>query len=271
MKSLVALLILITIPILSLSSDYRKRAHHVEAETYGREDVEAEVMFGRELAVKIVGTYPLLRDRELTMYVNKIGKYMALYSNRPEVEFRFGILNTDHVNAYSAPGGYIFITKGCLMLVKDESELAGILAHEIAHVSERHIVKELNIRGESVVGLGGLSALLSGPAGTVEKTLSVFLDQAYELLFSKGYKMQQEYDADRIATEMLYLAGYDPHALKRFLQRIGNSEYRDQMQKTHPGISDRVVALDKFLSTNNLREDDGKRFEKRFVRMVRFK
>ncbi|MCS7308230.1 MAG: M48 family metalloprotease, partial [Aquificaceae bacterium] len=174
MKFLVALLILMTIPILSLSSDYRKRAHHVEAETYGKEDVEAEVMFGRELAVKIVGTYPLLRDRELTMYVNKIGKYMTLYSNRPEVEFRFGILNTDHVNAYSAPGGYIFITKGCLMLVKDESELAGILAHEIAHVSERHIVKELNIRGESVVGLGGLSALLSGPAGTVEKTLSVF-------------------------------------------------------------------------------------------------
>lgn len=254
---------------LALAKDFRKRANQLEAQGYTRSDVEAEVLFGRELAVKIVGTHPLLRDEELTRYVNLVGRSLALYSNRPELEFRFGILDTEAVNAFSAPGGYIFITKGCLKLAKDESELAGIIAHEIAHVTERHIVRELNLKGTGDSPIAGLSAAISGPSAVVEKTISTFLDQAYAVLFEKGYKLQQEYDADRIGTQMLYLAGYDPDALKRFLQRVLDGGYASQMQKTHPNIEERVRALESFLQENQLNNKSMKRNEVRYAEQIK--
>lgn len=252
-----------------MAQNYRKRANQLEAQGYTKSDVEAEVLFGRELAVKIVGAYPLLKDQDLTRYINLVGKAVAMYSNRPELEFRFGVLDTDDVNAFSAPGGYIFITKGCLRLAKDEAELAGILAHEIAHVSERHIVKEINIRGSEDSPVSGFSAVISGPSAVVEKTVSALLDQAYAILFERGYKIQQEYEADRIGTQMLYMAGYDPEALQRFLQRVLESGYAYQMQKTHPNIQERIKVLQNFLEENDMKNKANRKNEVRYEEKTR--
>src|SRR3989338_3678250 len=141
------------------SEDFRRRKSQTLAEESfsTKDDVEAEIIFGREVAARILGRYKLYEDKNLARYINMVGRSAAQYANRPEIEFRFAILNTDIVNAFAAPGGYIFITKGALRLMEDEAELAGVLAHEVAHVSERHIVKELNIKGTEASPSAGLT------------------------------------------------------------------------------------------------------------------
>ncbi|HWR72808.1 MAG TPA: M48 family metalloprotease, partial [Nitrospirota bacterium] len=85
------------------------------------EDVAAEIEFGREVAARIIGRYGLYQNTAVTKYVNLVGKVVAMNANRPELEFRFGVLNTDQVNAYAAPGGYVFVTRGALAKMQDEA------------------------------------------------------------------------------------------------------------------------------------------------------
>ena len=101
-------------------------------------DVKAEIEFGRGVAARILARYPPYNDPKLTRYVNLVGGGLAALSGRPELHYHFAILNTDDINAYSTPGGYVFVTLGALKLMHDESELAGVMAHETAHVALRH-------------------------------------------------------------------------------------------------------------------------------------
>src|SRR3989304_6169141 len=166
------------------SEDFRRRKSQTLAEESfsTKDDVEAEIIVGRSA---------------------------AQYANRPEIEFRFAILNTDIVNAFAAPGGYIFITKGALRLMEDEAELAGVLAHEVAHVSERHIVKELNIKGTEASPSAGLARIVGGGTDTMRAAFTQVVDKAVEILFEKGLKRQDEMDSDRIGTMHQDKAGCD--------------------------------------------------------------
>ncbi|WP_428623529.1 M48 family metalloprotease, partial [Sedimenticola sp.] len=157
--------LLLAIAPVSDAGNYRARTSQSDAIVTQEDitaDVEAEIKVGREIAARILGRFGVLEDARLTRYVNLVGKSVALNASRPEIEFRFAILDTQSVNAYAAPGGYIFVTKGALDLMQDEAELAGVLAHEIAHVTEKHIVDELRIRGESKSSSAGIAALIGG-------------------------------------------------------------------------------------------------------------
>src|SRR5206468_2680417 len=98
---------------------------------------------GQSIALAISNKYPVSKDRSLNEYVNLVGLTMASVSPRPELNFAFGVLDTPEVGAYSTPGGYIFVTRGALDLMQDESELAGVLAHEVAHVVLNHGIEEV--------------------------------------------------------------------------------------------------------------------------------
>lgn len=251
---------------LSLAEDSRKRIHSYKEKTLQKEDVEAEVLFGRELAVKIVGTYPLLKDEAKTKYVNLVGRQLANYGSRQEIEFHFGILDTDIVNAFSAPGGYVFITRGCLDLMEDEAELAGVLAHEIAHINQMHILKDINLKTGKAEGL---AYIIKSPMGTVEDITLTLLDSAYKVLFEKGYQLQQEYEADMVGTQMLLLSNYDPSGLKRFLEKVAEKGFIKQIEKTHPNVLDRVKALSEFLEKNDLHNKDLPRNKERFEKFIK--
>ncbi|HYA88649.1 MAG TPA: M48 family metalloprotease, partial [Nitrospirota bacterium] len=122
-------------------------------------DITEEVRLGREVAARIIARFGLYDNPELMKYVNLVGNVLAIYAARPELEFHFAILNTDEINGYSAPGGYVFITRGAIANMQDESELAGALAHEIGHVVEKHAVKELNIKGQEASTVSNLAML----------------------------------------------------------------------------------------------------------------
>lgn len=117
------------------------------------ETEEADI--GRESAAVLLGAAPLLDDARVQAYVNKVGLWVALQSDRPDLKWRFAVLDDADINAFAAPGGYVFITKGLLARLRNESELAGVLAHEIGHVVATHHL--IAIRKEARVKLAGMA------------------------------------------------------------------------------------------------------------------
>lgn len=217
------------------------------------DDVKAEISFGRDVAARILGTLPQLRDEELTRYLNLVGKGVAAYSDRSDLEFHFAVLDSEAVNAFAAPGGYIFITRGALLLMQDEAELAGVLAHEISHVTARHIVNELGIRATDSAGTS-LATLVTGATDPLRVALQQMVDRAVEILFERGYQKQDEFESDRLGTMLLAMSGYDPGALRRYLERMAaqKSPALADISRTHPGASDRIAAIGGYLTENGL-------------------
>ncbi len=230
--------------------DFRLRQHQLALEDLRAADIEAEISFGRDIAARILGRVPLLDDLTLNRYVTLVGRALALHGNRPELIYRFAVLDSPEVNAYSAPGGYIFVTRGALDRMQDEAELAAVLAHEIAHVNLRHIVRRIRLRGREQDGLGSLARLVGGGQDTARVAFSQAVDKTMELLFVSGYNRQDELEADAEATLMLAAAGYDPTALKRYLARLGENPHR--VGKTHPGSRERLAALQRLLDQQGL-------------------
>jgi len=235
------------------ADDYRKRISQAGDMFSEEEDIKAEVVFGRVLAARILGRFPYYEDDRLNEYINKLGKGLAQFANRPEIEFRFAVLDSSAINAFAAPGGYIFITRGALLKMGDEAELAAVLAHEIAHVTERHIVKELNIKGTDTSPVSGFAMVLGGGSGAVRAVFAQMVDKAAEILFEKGLKQQDEFDSDRVATIIIATAGYDPTALRRYLKKISGAETETKsLTDTHPSFFDRIKSADQVLADNQL-------------------
>jgi len=205
---------------------------------------------GRVLAARVANSFGGIvpQSSPWSQYVNKIGRGLAVVSNRPDIKYRFAILNTDDVNAYSCPGGYIFVTRGLLRSVKSEAALAGVLAHEIAHVSEKHIEKA--IRKQKVAGVAleqGLSfAASEGQISDQQADMLKKLgDAGYDILVKKGLDREDELEADRIAVKTMAMMGYNPSEYKAFVGTLGGKDSKlAVLASTHPAAADRVKAIE---------------------------
>lgn len=240
--------------------NFRSRKHVERWYKITDEDIRAEVLLGREVAAKILGKYDLVNDKALQIYINKVGKYLAMYSGRGELNFRFGVINSDDINAYSTPGGYVFVTLGAIRKMKNEAELAGVLAHEIGHVVHMHVIKDLNFKGKGIPS-SGLVMILSGGTQTIGVTFSELIDKATDILFEKGFRKEEEFEADETGVIIMAMAGYDPDAYIEFLRR---TKYESV---THPNNKDRVARLMDIVS--ELKLEGGKRMQERFVKNVK--
>lgn len=240
----------------SLSVAGRKRLGPAQDETYTKiGDLEAEIRFGRDLAARILGNYKLHPDTTLQRYVNLVGKSVSLYSGRPELKFYFAVLDSDEINAFATPGGYIFITSGALKKMDNEAQLAGVLGHEISHVTRRHVVRKLDIRGQDDSAISGLSGIISANTDVFRNLLETSLNKASEILFETGYKLKEELEADSLGVMMAAAAGYHPESLKNFLIKSGGFEKEDtsyKKEKEHPQLNVRMISLNKTLVKNGL-------------------
>lgn len=255
---------------LAFAGEARKRISASEDEFSDISDIEAEIVFGRELSARILGNYSLIDDEKITRYVNLVGKALALYAGRPELEFYFGVLDTEEVNAFAAPGGYVFITKGALINMDNEAQLAGVLGHEIAHIVEKHVVKELHIKGDEGSAAGGIAGLIGGATGTIRVALDQALDSATNILFKRGYKIADEIEADRVGIILASVAGYDPLALKEFLSSVRSFEVEDQTYKgEHPVFEVRMREIDKTLNEHGLKNVKKAKVKDRFYENVK--
>lgn len=235
------------------------------------DDIAAEIDFGREVGARILGRYPLYDEKTLMKYVNLVGKSLAQNTNRPEIDFHFAVIDTADINAYAAPGGYVFITKGALAAATDEAELAGVLAHEITHVSEKHIVKELNIKSTADSPAAGLARVIGGASESARLAFSQAVDKALDTLFKDGYKREDEIRADKGAAVLCALSGYDPAGLARYLDRIKASKAKktEILDKTHPPYDARVALINETISAEGIDAAGLKSNKDRFEQMLK--
>lgn len=220
---------------------------------------EGEIGFG--IAAAVAGRYPLAQDRALNEYVSMVGAAVAEQSMRAgEVDFRFGVLDTEDVNAFAAPGGYIFITRGALALMESESELAGVLAHEVAHVDEKHVLDD--IRRADVMGTATDEAQLSGPL------LDAISGAGASLLFT-GLSRDDEAQADSLGMLYASAVGYRPDGMMQFLLHLDAAVEQQEggvgeWVATHPPTTERVDRLRAQIAAAGLRADGGVTAERRF-------
>lgn len=180
-------------------------------------DTPQEVDIGRQLAAVLLGSKAQHPDMQLQRYVNQLGRWLSLQTTRPDLPWTFAVLDDDGFNAFAAPGGFVFVTKGLIDRVADESELAGILAHEISHVVQRHHLEAIrkNARAGFVTRLIG-----SQLNNNLDGALSAQLIGLGRNLYAKGLDQDDEYDADRLGVTLATSAGFDPYGLAAVLQQL---------------------------------------------------
>jgi len=250
--------------------DSRLRADQIYTRsTASSEDVVAEIQFGRELSARILARYKLSNNQSLQKYLNLVGKTLGRSSGRPELTYHFAAIESDDINAYAAPGGYVFVTTGAIAQMKDEAELAGVLAHEIAHITEKHIVKAIGIKGSDSSAISGFSKLLGASNDPTRVAFSQAIDKALDYLFENGLQAEDEYESDATGTLIATQAGYDPEALHRYLSRVkGKRKQLEVVNKTHPPFNKRLNELNQLLTVEGLTADPSLRFDTRFKTII---
>jgi predicted Zn-dependent protease len=208
------------------------------------EGEEADI--GRVVSARILATYPLAKADKVQQYVTLVGNTVAAYSSRPTLEWHFAVIETPIINAFSTPGGFIFVTTGAMSQMKNEAELAGVLGHEIAHVTQKHILKEIK-RGNVLAAGVDLAQESSAGATWLNDDRARQIGQlAYDKLFTTGLSRGDEAEADRIGFQLADAAGYRASELLNFLadlEKLENTTALKQLTATHPRPAERIATL----------------------------
>ena len=214
------------------------------------------------------------RVNDVSLYLNRVGKNLAAQSSRPALEWTFGVLESPAVNAVSSPGGYVLVTRGLLDQVQSEAQLAGVLAHEIAHVTGRHALRVYASvkRNQCAVALGAregaanlppalregtdaFRAALGAPGGFLDLDHSVGLlthltDKVVEELTTGGFAHADEFEADQTALALVINAGYSP---TEFITLLGALPGGEQGYANHPANAERQARLRSWLAQQKAR------------------
>jgi predicted Zn-dependent protease len=207
-------------------------------------DEPKEIEIGRQLAAVLLGSKPLHPDASLQRYVNRLGRWISLQSARPQLPWTFGVLDDPGFNAFATPGGYIFVTKGLVDSV-DEAELAGILAHEITHVTEKHHLRALSAKARSGLATQLIASQLRSNVGGAISAQMLALGKN---LYSSGLDQSDEFESDRQGVALAARAGFDPYGLPAVLQQLRTAAPDNPLfsltLSTHPPAQQRLEQLE---------------------------
>lgn len=222
--------------------------------------LEEEIAIGENLASVLLGVSPLYDNTFVQQYVNKVGSHLASHGSRDELTWYFAVLDSQDINAFAAPGGYVFITKGLLDILSSEAELAAVLAHEIAHTELSHQINSIK-SGDAQSALTDIAfasaSAYQGNKGASQnqREYTQYAEALTEFslsLYTKGLSKSDEYAADEEAAHLLSRAGYDIYALASVLKRIESFSADDfalaSLYQTHPKPTDRLTKLGSVLS-----------------------
>jgi predicted Zn-dependent protease len=211
-----------------------------------------ERQIGESASGRVRAEFGVMQDAALTRYVSLVGNVLAKASSRPDLQWEFIVLDTDGVNAFAAPGGLVHITRGALGLMKSEAELAGVLGHEIAHITKKHTVNA--IRKSSAVKLG-----TEETGSRTSYFYTMLADAVYDNIVEKGFDRGDENDADQEGARLANKAGYNPTGLTAFLGRLidRNKDMKpgdrpNGLFSTHPDTQARIDKVTRQIKTEKL-------------------
>jgi beta-barrel assembly-enhancing protease len=228
-----------------------------------------EIEMGRGVAETLLGASPVASDPELQRYVNTVGRWVAQQSERPGLPWRFAVNDSDVVNAAATPGGNVIVTKGMLRALRNESELAGVLGHEVAHVVRRHHLNA--IRKGAFVGLLAQGAQAATSGSRSEELVNALVGPTKEL-YARGLDKADEYEADRMGIVLAARAGYDAWGLPNAIQTLATIKPDDNavqlLFKTHPSPSARLEQLAGAMGSSFDAYANGAQQAERYIRVT---
>ncbi|MGD0277940.1 MAG: M48 family metalloprotease [Smithella sp.] len=216
--------------------------------------IEDEKKLGREFYDEMDQHHLILKNEVLTGYVTKIGNLIQAQANKVPFEFHFSIIDSDAINAFNTPGGYVYINKGLISAAENEAELAAVIAHELGHANRRHVADM--IEKSKKVNMVTLAAILAGAflGGGGEATAAIAsLSVAGASSLSLKFSREHEEEADRFGLSYLAAAGYRPAAMADFLKILKRYEYFSKSMpsylQTHPGTDARIFYIESLIAT----------------------
>lgn len=237
---------------------------------------QEETNIGRHMAGTLLGASKLSRQQQQQRYVNRVGRLLTLHSSRPNLNWHFGVLNDNDINAFAAPGGYVFVTSGLLNMLDSEAQLAGVLSHEIAHVTHKDYLNAMrsnNLLGAALdVGAFVGNAATEGRMNNTEREFAQRVVNASKQVYARGLDKSDEYTADRAALETMTKAGYDPYAFVAVMQKLEARSARDSsmalLLQTHPSPTNRLAEMSTTLDSMSI-PTSVQTLENRFQQSVR--
>ena len=204
---------------------------------------QQEVQIGADYSAQINRQLPMLNDRATLSFTNQIGQQLARIADPRGIQYHFYVVNSDVVNAFALPGGHVYVNRGIIERADNLSEFAGVLAHEIGHVAERHSIEQLQRAQQANMGLAVLYGVLLGrnPSGVEQAGIQVGGSAVFA-----GYTRDAEREADAVAVGYMVRAGYNPNGLPSFFQELLELQQRqpsrvEQWFSTHPTTQERVA------------------------------
>ena len=217
--------------------------------------IDEEIALGEGITSGFLGATKLHPDERLQRYVNRVGRWLASQTEKPDLPWTFGVIDTETINAFAMPGGTVIISHGLVKRLASESELAGVLAHEIAHVLRRHQISAIQSGAWGDVGKSVGAEIIAQKVGRndvlgLKTQLANFgADLVRDGLFMKPLDRGLEYEADRIGVVIATRGGYDPYGLVAVLTMLATVKPEESGASitfsTHPSPADRIAELEK--------------------------
>ena len=219
--------------------------------------VSQDVEIGRQSAAEVEKQLPILTDRSIEAYVNAVGKRLAAVAPGADFPYQFKMVDASLINAFALPGGYLYLNRGLIEAAKNEGQLAGVMAHEMAHVALRHGTNQASKAYLGQAGLGVLGGLLDGKSSSTQKTIGAVGGFGMNALFLKFSRTDEE-KADIVGSQMMAKAGYDPKDMVDFFEVLRSQASRDpskveQFFSDHPAPKDRAARIRKEMKMLTIR------------------
>jgi len=192
---------------------------------------EKEIALGRQLAMEVEQSAKMVDDPLITEYVNRVGQNIVLHSDA-KIPFTIKVIDSDEVNAFALPGGYFFVNRGLILAADNEAELAGVMAHEIAHVAARHAME--NQGKLQAINYGLLATIIFG--GGIASTIAQNAGGFTQLLSFLKFSRNAEFEADTLGVQYLYASGYDPTGMATMFEKL------NEKNKKKPGTLAKIFA-----------------------------
>jgi predicted Zn-dependent protease len=231
--------------------------------------VADEIAIGKQAQAEVRKTTPELKDAAVQAYISRIGRRLAGQARGTRYPYSFSIANYREINAFALPGGPIWVNRGAIEAAKNESQLAGVVAHEIAHIAQRHSARQLSNAMVTNLGLTLLGALLGNSGGANAANIAArYVASGAFLKFSRD----DEREADRVGAAIMARAGWDAHGMIELMQTIREQQRRDPSSvevffSNHPSPGDRIGELNRVVSKRRTGTRDSAAFQSTRARL----